>query len=411
MVLARLAFSVGVRMGADVFVYQYRDGADKNARKITSLRHTPQRWCLRNRTTFALHPPPVLCPKRKSPMPLSSYAHQSTLKRKRRAALQAFSILAVAGWLALFTPNAAQAQTAEAWPTKAIKFIVPYAPGGFADTRARRIADAIGNSLGQPIVVENRAGAGGVTGTDAIARAKDGHTFGFGSPAPLVTNPILMKKMPYDALRDLQPIILIEEAPLILTRSPDQPFSTVPELIAAAKAKPGALTFGSSGVGGAHHLSGELLAYETHTSMTHVPYKGGALAANDLMGGRLSFMFEMGYAAIPAIEGKKVVPMAVSGKHRLKLLPEVPTLDEAGVKGFESYNWLGMVAPASTPAAVVAQLNKAVNEALKTPEVRKMIESTGGEIVGGTPEAYGKFLAEERVKWAAVIKSANITLD
>lgn len=329
----------------------------------------------------------------------------------RRTVWQAATILALTGVVALSVPHPVQAQTAEAWPTKAIKFIVPYAPGGFADTRARRIVDSIGNSLGQPIVVENRAGAGGVAGTDAIARAKDGHTFGFGSPAPLVTNPILMSKMPYDAQRDLQPIILIEEAPLILTRSTNQTFTTVPELIAAAKAKPGSLMFGSSGVGGAHHLSGELLAYETQTSMTHVPYKGGALAANDLMGGRLSFMFEMGYAAIPAIESKKVIPMAVSGKHRLKLLPDVPTLDEAGVKGFESYNWLGMIAPASTPPAVIAKLNKAVNEALKTPEVRNMIESTGGEIVGGTPEAYGKFLAGERTKWAAVIKSANITLD
>lgn len=329
----------------------------------------------------------------------------------RRTALRCAAFLAVSGAAALALQSPALAQSAEPWPTRTIKFIVPYAPGGFADTRARRIVESIGNSLGQTIVVENKAGAGGVTGTDAIARAKDGHTFGFGSPAPLVTNPILMKKMPYDAVRDLQPIILIEEAPLILTRSTNQTFTSVPELIAAAKAKPGTLTFGSSGVGGAHHLSGELLAYETHTSMTHVPYKGGALAANDLMGGRLSFMFEMGYAAIPAIESKRVIGMAVSGKHRLKLLPDLPTLDEAGVKGFESYNWLGMIAPASTPAPVVARLNKAVNEALRTPEVRNMIESTGGEVVGGTPEAYGKFLEQERTKWSALIKSANITLD
>lgn len=329
----------------------------------------------------------------------------------RRTALQLALLVAVTSSATLLPLRQALAQKDEAWPTKTIKFIVPYAPGGFADTRARRIADQIGKSLGQPIVVENKAGAGGVTGTDAIARAKDNHTFGFGSPAPLVTNPFLMKKMPYDAVRDLQPIILIEEAPLILTRSLSQPFNTVPELIAAAKAHPGALTFGSSGVGGAHHLSGELLAYQTQTEMTHVPYKGGALAANDLMGGRLSFMFEMGYAALPAIESKKVLPMAVSGKHRLKLLPNVPTLDEAGVKGFESYNWLGMIGPASTPAPVIARLNKAVNEALKSPEVRTMIESSGGDVVGGSPEDYGKFLQQERAKWGPLIKSANITLD
>ncbi|MBN9322142.1 MAG: tripartite tricarboxylate transporter substrate binding protein, partial [Delftia acidovorans] len=305
----------------------------------------------------------------------------------------------------------AVAQGADAWPSRPIKLIVPYAAGGFADTRARKIADKIGQSLGQPIVIDNRGGAGGVTGTDAIAKATDGHTFGFGSPGPLVTNPMLMKKLPYNAARDLQPIILIEEAPLILTTAPNQPFKTVAELVAAAKAKPGTLTYGSSGVGGAHHLSGELLAFQTRTDMVHVPYKGGALAATDLMGGHLAFMFEMGYAALPAIQGDKVKALAVSSKQRLKVLPSVPTLDEAGIKGFESYNWLGMIAPASTPPAVIERLNKAVNEALKDAEVRAMIENTGGMVMGGTPQAYGKFIEAERAKWGPVIKNANITLD
>ncbi len=305
----------------------------------------------------------------------------------------------------------AVAQGADAWPSRPIKLIVPYAAGGFADTRARKIADKIGQSLGQPIVIDNRGGAGGVTGTDAIAKATDGHTFGFGSPGPLVTNPMLMKKLPYNAARDLQPIILIEEAPLILTTAPNQPFKTVAELVAAAKGKPGTLTYGSSGVGGAHHLSGELLAFQTRTDMVHVPYKGGALAATDLMGGHLAFMFEMGYAALPAIQGDKVKALAVSSKQRLKVLPGVPTLDEAGIKGFESYNWLGMIAPASTPPAVIERLNKAVNEALKDAEVRAMIENTGGMVMGGTPQAYGNFIEAERAKWGPVIKNANITLD
>lgn len=311
----------------------------------------------------------------------------------------------------LAAPSTAMAQGADAWPSRPIKLIVPYAAGGFADTRARKIADKIGQSLGQPIVIDNRGGAGGVTGTDAIAKATDGHTFGFGSPGPLVTNPMLMKKLPYNAARDLQPIILIEEAPLILTTAPNQPFKTVAELVAAAKARPGTLTYGSSGVGGAHHLSGELLAFQTRTDMVHVPYKGGALAATDLMGGHLAFMFEMGYAALPAIQGDKVKALAVSSKQRLKVLPSVPTLDEAGIKGFESYNWLGMIAPASTPPAVIEHLNKAVNEALKDAEVRAMIENTGGMVMGGTPQAYGKFIEAERAKWGPVIKNANITLD
>lgn len=305
----------------------------------------------------------------------------------------------------------ALAQGDPVWPTRPVKLIVPYAAGGFADIRARKIADKIGLSLGQPLIVENRAGAGGVLGTDVIAKAKDGHTFGLGSPAPLVTNPMLMKQMPYDAARDLLPIILIEEAPLILSAALNQPFKTVGDLVAAARAKPASLTYGSSGVGGAHHLSGELLAFQTNTSMTHVPYKGGAPAATDLMGGHLAFMFEMGYAALPAIQGQKVNPLAVSGKQRLKVLPNVPTLDEAGIKGFESYNWLGMIAPAGTPASVIERLNKAVNAALQSPDVRAMIENTGGEVMGGTSQAFGKYLDQERAKWAPVIKHANISLD
>lgn len=306
----------------------------------------------------------------------------------------------------------AMAQGSDAWPTRTVKLIVPYAAGGYADTRARLIAEQLGKVLGQPVIIDNRGGAGGVTGTDVIAKATDGHTFGFGSPAPLVTNPMLMKKMPYDAKTAFKPIILIEQAPLFLTTAPNQPFKSVQELVAYAKSNPGKLTYGSSGVGGAHHLSGELLAYQTQTEMTHVPYKGGSLAATDLMGGHLAFMFEMGYSALPSIKAKKINALAVSSKKRLAVLPDVPTLDEAGIKGFESYNWLGMIAPASTPDAVVAKLNQAVNEALRNDKaLRQMIEGSGGLIAGGTPEAYGKFIEAERAKWGPVIKNANISLD
>lgn len=221
-----------------------------------------------------------------------------------------------------------------------------------------------------------------------------------------------MKKMPYDAKTAFKPIILIEQAPLFLTTAPNQPFKNVQQLLAHARAKPGDLTYGSSGVGGAHHLSGELLAYQTQTQLTHVPYKGGSLAATDLMGGHLAMMFEMGYSALPSIKAKKINALAVSSKTRLAVLPDVPTLDEAGVKGFESYNWLGMVAPANTPDAVVAKLNQAVNEALKSDKsLRQMIESSGGQIMGGTPQAYGRYLEAERAKWGPVIKNANISLD
>ena len=323
----------------------------------------------------------------------------------------ALSTTAVAITLGML-PTLASAQGENAWPTRTVRLIVPYAAGGYADTRARVIATQLGKLLGQSVIIDNRAGAGGVTGTDIIAKATDGHTFGFGSPGPLVTNPMMMKKMPYDAKTAFKPIILIEEAPLFLTTALNQPFKNVQELVAFAKAKPGNLTFGSSGVGGAHHLSGELLAYQTQTQMTHVPYKGGSLAATDLMGGHLAMMFEMGYSALPSIKAKKINALAVSSKKRLSVLPDVPTLDEAGIKGFESYNWLGMIAPASTPDAVIAKLNQAVNNALKSDAaLRQMIEGSGGVIVGGTPEAYGKFIEAERVKWEPVIKNAHISLD
>lgn len=324
------------------------------------------------------------------------------------AALSTVAAVALLGT----APSLASAQGTDAWPTRTVRLIVPYAAGGYADTRARLIAIELGKVLGQPVIVDNRAGAGGVTGTDIIAKATDSHTFGFGSPGPLVTNPMLMKKMPYDARTAFKPIILIEQAPLFLTTALNQPFKNVQELVAYAKAKPGDLTFGSSGVGGAHHLSGELLAYQTQTQMTHVPYKGGSLAATDLMGGHLAMMFEMGYSALPSIKAKKINALAVSSKKRLAVLPDVPTLDEAGIKGFESYNWLGMIAPASTSDAVVAKLNQAVNNTLKNDAaLRQMIEGSGGMVVGGTPEAYGKFIEAERAKWAPVIKSANISLD
>jgi tripartite-type tricarboxylate transporter receptor subunit TctC len=329
----------------------------------------------------------------------------------RRNALRA-TVCTATSLMTLGAAHTAMAQGTDVWPSRTVKLVVPYAAGGYADTRARLIADSLGKALGQSVIIDNRGGAGGVTGTDVIAKANDGHTFGFGSPGPLVTNPMLMKKMPYDAKTAFKPIILIEQAPLFLTTALNQPFKNVQELLAYAKSKPGDLTFGSSGVGGAHHLSGELLAFQTQTQLTHVPYKGGSLAATDLMGGHLAMMFEMGYSALPSIKAGKINALAVSSKKRLAVLPNVPTLDEAGVKGFESYNWLGMIAPANTPDAVIAKLNKAVNDALKNDAVlRQMIEGSGGMVMGGTPAAYGKYIEAERAKWAPVIKNANISLD
>lgn len=306
---------------------------------------------------------------------------------------------------------AAQAQPTDNWPSKPITMVVPYAPGGFADTRVRLLARKLSDSLGQPVVIENKAGAGGVTGTNLIAKASpDGYTIGTGNLAPMAVNPTLMKDIPYDARKDLAPVILIENSPLVLSVSNTVPVTNLQELIAMARKDPGKLTFGSSGVGGAHHLSGEMFREQAGIDIVHVPYKGGSLAATDLMGGHLTMMFEMGYSALPAIRGKKIHPIAVTSAKRLDVLPDLPTMAEAGLPGFESYNWQGIVAPAGTPAPIIAKLNAEFNRILQEPDVKQAIADTGSQAGGGTPEEFGAFIASETEKWAKVIKDGNISL-
>ncbi|SHH43390.1 Bug family tripartite tricarboxylate transporter substrate binding protein [Pollutimonas bauzanensis] len=301
----------------------------------------------------------------------------------------------------------------EAWPSKPITFVVPYAAGGFADTRMRLLARELADELKTSVVVENKAGAGGVIGTAYVAKSKpDGYTIGSGNLAPLSVNPTLMpKNVPYNVQKDLVPVILVEESPLILSVNNEVPVKSVQDLVELAKKDPGRLTFGSSGVGGAHHLSGELFASEAGIQLSHVPYKGGAPASTDLMAGHIDMMFEMGYAAMPAIDAKKVHPLAVTSAKRLALLPNVPTMAESGLAGFESYNWQGVIAPAGTPDAIVQKLNVAFNNILKKPEVLKAFEMTGGQAAGGTSEDFAKFIQSETEKWAKVITSAKVSVD
>ena len=325
------------------------------------------------------------------------------------------TLLAIA---AVNYPLAAAAQTAAStaptststdWPNRSIRFIVPYAAGGSADTRMRLLARKLTDKLGQPIVIENKGGAGGVIGTDIIAKAApDGYTIGSGNLAPLAVNVSLMRKLPYDPQKDIDPIILIENSPLVLSVPTDSPIKIVKDIIALAKKEPGKLNYGSSGVGGAHHLSGAMLGEVAGIDIVHVPYKGGAPASADLMAGHLTMMFEMGYAAVPAIKTGKVRPIAISSLKRLPLLPEVPTMAESGLPDFESYNWQGIIGPAGLPPAIVTKLNVAFNEILLDPDVQKALLETGGQAVGGSPEAFKKFIQSETAKWAKVVKSANI---
>jgi len=319
------------------------------------------------------------------------------------------------GLLAISSLSAAVAQTpapsgdAQAWPAKSITLVATYAAGGFADTRMRLLARKLTDKLGQPVVVENKSGAGGVIGTAVIAKAApDGYTIGSGNLAPLAVNPTLMTMLPYNPQKDLAPVILIENSPLVLSVSNTLPITSLADLIALAKKEPGKLTFGSSGIGGAHHLSGEMFRNLANIDIVHVPYKGGAPASTDLMAGHLSMMFEMGYAALPAIKGQKIRPLAVTSTKRLALLPDVPTMVELGISDFESYNWQGIIAPAGTPAAIISKLNAALNEILLDPDVIKQISDTGSQAGGGTPEDFARFITSETTKWAKVIRAANI---
>jgi tripartite-type tricarboxylate transporter receptor subunit TctC len=217
-----------------------------------------------------------------------------------------------------------------------------------------------------------------------------------------------MTTLPYNPQKDLVPVILVENSPLVLSVANSLPVKNLAELIALAKKEPGKLTFGSSGIGGAHHLSGEMFRNLANIDIVHVPYKGGAPASTDLMAGHISMMFEMGYAALPAIESQKIRPLAVTSTKRLTVLPTVPTMVELGIPDFESYNWQGIVTPAGTPAAIIAKLNATLNEILLDPEVIKQISDTGSQAGGGTPEDFANFIASETAKWAKVIKSANI---
>lgn len=295
------------------------------------------------------------------------------------------------------------------YPNKTITFVVPYAAGGFGDIRARQVTERLSKSLGVSVVVENKAGAGGVVGTNAVAKAApDGYTIGMGNLAPLAVNRALMKKLPYDPDTDVVPVILLEKAPLVLSTHRSQGLATIKDVVAKAKSDPGKLTYGSSGVGGAHHLSGAMFAHQAGIELTHVPYKGGAAAATDLVAGHIAMMFEMGYAALPAIKGGKVQPLAVSSTKRLALLPDVPTLAESGLANFESYNWQGVIAPKGTPREIVARLNQELNAILRQPEMREAIVSQASEPVGGTSEEFAAFIKAEAAKWSAVVKSANI---
>ena len=295
------------------------------------------------------------------------------------------------------------------YPSKPIALICPYSAGGNADQRSRQIGRFISTALGQPVIVDNKAGAGGNIGTDAVAKAApDGYVIGMGNFAPLSVNPTMFAKMPFQPQKDLTPICLIEKGPLILMVRQDSPYKSVKDVIAAAKGGPGKLTFASGGLGGSHHLSGELFKQLAAVNITHVPYKGGAPATQDLMGGQVDMMFEQMYTAAPSIRGGKLRALAITSSTRSPLFPDIPTMIEAGVAKFEVQNWQGLIGPAGLPPAIVKMLNEACNNALKDPQIREQMLSQGNEIGGGTPQQFADFIKLEAARWGQLVKTANI---
>ncbi len=319
---------------------------------------------------------------------------------KRRTLLSAMAAPAL-------LPRVAQSQ--DKYPSKLITWICPYAAGGGADTRSRQVAKLMQGSLGQTIIVDNKAGGGGNIGTDFIAKAKpDGYTIGMGNFAPLAVNHALFKKLSYDPANDLVPILLIERGGLVLMVKSESPYKSVKDVVAAAKASPGKLSFASGGIGGTHHLSGALLEHSAGIDLIHVPYKSGGAGAQDLMGGQVDMMFEQMYAAMPSIKGGRLRALAVTSKTRSPLLPDVPTMGEAGFPAVEVLNWQGIVGPKGLPAEIIKTLNAAGNKALQDPELRAKMLEQGNEIAGGTPEAFTALIKAEAPRWGKVVKDAKI---
>jgi tripartite-type tricarboxylate transporter receptor subunit TctC len=295
------------------------------------------------------------------------------------------------------------------YPNKPINFIVPYGAGGSADSRSRQIAQKMSVILKQPIVIDNKPGAGGNIGTEFVARAApDGYTIGMGNFAPMAVNKTLFGNLRYDPETDLSPVMLVEKGPLVLVVNPNSSYKTIQDIVNAAKAKPGVLTFSSGGIGGSHQLSAELFELNAGISMIHVPYKSGSAALTDLMAGNVDLMFDQMYSAVPSIKADKLRPIAITSKKRSPLLPNVPSFVELGYPKVEVLNWQGLIVPKGTPKAIIDKLNAAANEALKDPQLRELMLSQGNEIGGGSPAEFAALIKSEAAKWSAVVKIANI---
>jgi tripartite-type tricarboxylate transporter receptor subunit TctC len=302
--------------------------------------------------------------------------------------------------------------SAQSYPGKPIRLVITYPPGGNTDLVGRALAQKLSELLGQQVVVDNRGGAGGVLGTMITAQAApDGYTIMLGTSAGMVINPLLSSKLTYDPVRDFAPVSMVVIVPQLLVINPQLPVKNVRELIALAKAKPGYLSAGSSGVGTPNHLGTELLKWLAGVNIVHVPYKGGSPAITDLIGGQIHMAFSSVPAVLPHVKAGRLVALGVGSAKRSPALPNVPTIAEAGVPGYEYTTWYGIFAPVRTPHPLITQLNAAIVKVLNSPEINERFVSQGGDPEPSTPDELRRYMAAESVRWAKTIKAAGIRIE
>jgi tripartite-type tricarboxylate transporter receptor subunit TctC len=309
----------------------------------------------------------------------------------------------------LLSALVSESALAQAWPAKPVRMLVPFPPGGGVDYAARIVGKHLSERLGQPVLVENRAGANGIIALEALKGAPaDGYTLGTVSNGPLVINPSMYLKLPYDPVRDFAPIGRLVNFPLLLVAHPSLPARSVSELIALAKTKPGALTYSSPGVGNGSHLAGELFASMANITLMHIPYKGTAPAATALLAGDVSLAFSSIPTVLPHVRAGKLRALAVGDAARVASLPEYPTIAESGVPGYEAFSWAGVIAPAGTPQEVVKRVNAELGQILRQKAIVEQLAAEGTLPLPDTPEEFGAYIQSELVKWAAIVRLANI---
>ena len=301
---------------------------------------------------------------------------------------------------------------AQEWPSKPIRFIAPNLPGGPTDILARLIGQRLAESLGQPVVIENRAGAAGNIGTEAAAKAPpDGYTLVTGNNATFGANVSLYKRLGFDPVKDFAPVVLAATQPNILVVHPSLPVNSVKELVALARARPGQLNYSGSGMGANAHLAAELFKSMTGTSIVHIPYKSAAPALTDLIAGETQLMFATALSVVPHIKANRVRALGVTTAQRSRSMPELPTIAEAGVPGFEASTWHGVLVPAGTPVSIVERLNVEINRVLQRADARDRLAALGAEIVGGSAKEFADHIQREIPKWAKVIKTIGVQLE